>query len=61
VAVTMTFSLRPATYTSALERGFKFHREVAVPPKAVELNLAVGHLASGKFGTLTIPLSQVKE
>ena len=60
-ALTMTFNLRPATYASALQRGFRFHREIAIPPKAVDMNLLIGNVASGKIGTLTIPLSEVRE
>jgi len=61
VALTMTFGLRPATYASALQRGFRFHREIAIPPKAVDMNLLIGNVASGKIGTLTIPLAEVRE
>ena len=60
IALTVTFHLRPATYAQALQRGLQIRREIEVPAKAVELNLLVGNLASGKIGTLTIPLSQVK-
>jgi VWFA-related protein len=59
VALTLTFSLRPATYTSALQQGLRFHREIAIPPKSLDLNLAIGNLTTGKIGTLTIPLSEV--
>jgi VWFA-related protein len=61
VALTMTFNLRPATCASALQRGFRFHRAIAIPPKAVDMNLLIGNVASGKIGTLTIPLSEVRE
>jgi hypothetical protein len=61
VALTMTFNLRPATYASALQRGFRFHRAIAIPPKAVDMNLLIGNVASGKIGTLTIPLSEVRK
>jgi VWFA-related protein len=59
VALTITFNLRPATYTSALQQGLRFHREITIPSKSLDLNLVVGNLASGKIGTLTIPLSEV--
>ena len=60
VAQTLTFSLRPATYAAALQRGFRVHREMPIPPKSLDLNLVIGNLATGKIGTLTIPLSEVR-
>jgi VWFA-related protein len=59
-SLTVNFHLRPATYAAALQRGYQLRREIEIPPKAADLNLLVGNLASGKIGTLTIPLSQVK-
>jgi hypothetical protein len=60
IALTMSIHLRPLTYAAALQRGFQFWREIEIPAKAVDLNLLVGNLASGKVGTLTIPLSEVR-
>ncbi len=60
LAETVTFNLRPATYASMLEKGAHYHKEIPVPANAVELKLLVGSLASGKIGTLTIPLAEVK-
>jgi hypothetical protein len=60
IALTMSFHLRPATYATAMQRGLQFRREIEIPAKAVDLNLLVGSLASGKLGTLTIPLSEVR-
>ncbi|HEY6345045.1 MAG TPA: VWA domain-containing protein [Bryobacteraceae bacterium] len=60
IALTMSFHLRPATYATALRRGLQLRREIEIPAKAVDLNLLVGSLASGKIGTLTIPLSEVR-
>jgi VWFA-related protein len=59
VADTMVFTLRPATYTSMLEKGAHYHKQIAIPAKAVELDVLVGSLATGKIGTLKIPLSEV--
>ncbi len=59
-AKTITFHLKPATYAAALRRGFLFREQLTVPPKAVELNLAMSNLSTGKIGTLRIPLSQIK-
>ncbi len=56
---TMTFNLKPAHYASMLQNGVAYHKELKIPAKAVELKLLVGNVASGKIGTLTIPLSEV--
>lgn len=53
----ITFNLKPESYASMLRSGAIYHKEIRIPPKAVELKLLVGNLASGKIGTLTIPLS----
>jgi VWFA-related protein len=58
VALTLTFNLRPATYASALQQGLRVHREITIPPKSIEVNLLTGNLATGKIGTLTIPLPE---
>jgi hypothetical protein len=59
-AQTLTFNLRPATYESML-RGdpYRSHSDLPIPAKAAELKVLVGNLASGKIGTLTIPLSEI--
>jgi hypothetical protein len=36
------------------------HASGRFPPKAVELKLLVANLATGKIGTLTIPLPEIK-
>jgi VWFA-related protein len=59
-ALTLSFHLRPATYAEALQHGLQIRREIEIPPNAADLNLLVGNLASGKIGTLTIPLSEVR-
>ena len=38
-----------------------YSQELKIPAKAVELKLLLGNLASGKIGTLTVPLSDIKE
>jgi len=58
---TMTLNLRQATYDAAVRSGLPYHRvELKVPAKAVELKLLVASPASGKIGTLTIPLSDIE-
>ncbi len=62
VAETVTFKPSQKPYESMLGSGFSYRKqELAVPPKAVALKLLVGNLATGKFGTVTIPLAAVAE
>ncbi len=58
VSQTATFNLHPATYAKVLETGIPFRTQLEIPSKAIELRLLVGNLATGKIGTLTIPLTQ---
>ncbi len=57
----IVLNLRPETYASMLESGLPYPQELTIPAKAVELKLLIGNLASGKIGTLTVPLSQIRE
>ena len=45
---------------SILDSGMPYSQELKIPAKAVELKLLLGNLASGKIGTLTVPLSDIK-
>jgi hypothetical protein len=58
VAQTVVFNLRPPTYASLMRTGVPYRKKLKIPAKAVELKVLVGNLASGKIGTLTIPLSK---
>jgi VWFA-related protein len=60
-AQTLTFNLKPATYESMQKGGepYRSHSDLQIPAKAVELKVLVGNPASGKIGTLTIPLSEL--
>jgi len=59
-AQTLTFNLRPATYESMLGGDlYRSHSDLPIPAQAAELKVLVGNLASGKIGTLTIPLSEI--
>jgi hypothetical protein len=60
VSDALTFNLRPATYQSMLGTGVIYRKELTIPERAVELKLLVGNLASGKIGTVTIPLPDTK-
>ena len=56
---TVTMNLRQATYDAAVRDGLAYSTELKVPAKAVELKLLFANPASGKIGTLTIPLSEI--
>lgn len=58
---TIVLNLRPETYAAFLRSGLPYRQELTIPAKAVELKLLIGNLASGKIGTLTIPLTEIKE
>ncbi len=60
VTRTVSFHLSREKYDAALRTGITYHHELQIPPKAVELKLLFANAASGKIGTLTIPLSRVK-
>ncbi len=57
---TLTLNLRQTTYDKAVSGGFLYHNGLKIPPKAVELKLLFANLASGKIGTLTVPLSEIE-
>ena len=59
-AQTLTFNLRPATYEAMLHGDpYRTNSEIPIPAKAAELKVLIGNLATGKIGTLTIPLSEI--
>jgi VWFA-related protein len=60
VTRTVTFNLSQEKYDIAVRDGITYHHELQIPSKAVELKLLFANPASGKIGTLTIPLARVK-
>ncbi len=56
---TLTLNLRQGTYDAAVRDGFAWQNAFTIPAKAAELKLLFANPASGKIGTLTIPLAQV--
>jgi hypothetical protein len=60
IAEAISFKLSPAAYSSRLEKGAQYHKQLAIPEKAVELDLLVGSLTTKMIGTLKIPLSEVR-
>jgi VWFA-related protein len=59
-AQTMTLNLRQATYETGLEQGLAYRKQLKIPATASELRLLFANLATGKIGTLSIQLSEVK-
>jgi VWFA-related protein len=59
-AQTLALNFRQATYDIAVRSGFSYRNDLKIPPKAVQLKLLFANSATGKVGTLTIPLSQVE-
>jgi len=57
---TVTLNLSQEKYDIAVRAGVTYHHDLQIPPKAVELKLLFANPASGKIGTLTIPLARVK-
>jgi hypothetical protein len=59
LAQTVTLNLSQPTYDSVTQRGLSYSHELKVPDKAVEFKLLIANIASGKIGTVTIPLGEV--
>ena len=57
---TITLNLRQATYNTAMQHGLPYVVEMKIPPGAVELRLLFSNLATGKTGTLAVPLSELQ-
>jgi VWFA-related protein len=58
-AQTLTLNLTQTSWDTAIHRGLAYHHELKIPARAVELKLLFANPASGKIGTLTIPLSKL--
>ena len=57
---TMTLNLSQASYDTAVHSSLPFQNEFMIPPKAVELKLMFANMATGKIGTVAIPLAEIK-
>ena len=57
---TMNLNLRQATFEEAVRNGLAYRNELKVPAKAVELKLMFANMATGKIGTVAIPLAEIK-
>ena len=56
---TVKLNLSQPTYEAATQRGVLYHNEVKIPANAVEFKILIANLATGKIGTVTVPLSEV--
>ncbi len=56
---TVKLNLSQPTYEAATQRGVLYHNEVKIPANAVEFKILIANIATGKIGTVTIPLSEV--
>jgi len=59
LAQTMALNLSQRSYDTATEHGLLYRNEVKVPNNAVEFKILIANMATGRIGTLTIPLSEV--
>jgi VWFA-related protein len=59
LAQTVNLNFSQPTYDAATQRGVLYRNELKIPAKAVELKILIANMATGKIGTVTIPLSEV--
>jgi len=59
LAQTVDLKLKQPTYEAAIESGLPYRNELKIPAKAVEFKLLVANMATGKIGTVTIPLEDL--
>ena len=60
LAQTVNLNFSQPTYDGATQRGLLYHNELKIPAKAVEFKILIANMATGKIGTVTIPLSEVE-
>jgi hypothetical protein len=60
VAQTLILTLPQADWDAALRDGLPWRSELTIPAHAVELKLLFANRASGRIGTLAIPLVRIK-
>ena len=56
---TVTLNFSQPTYDAATQNGLSYRNELKIPAKAVEFKILIANRATGKIGTVTIPLSEV--
>ncbi len=56
---TVNLNFTQPTYDAATQRGLSYRNELKIPANAVEFKILIANRATGKIGTVTIPLSEV--
>jgi len=60
LAQTVNLNFSQPTYDDATQHGLLYRNELKIPAKAVEFKILIANMATGKIGTVTIPLSEVE-
>jgi len=60
LAQTVKLNFSQPLYDAVTQRGLLYRNELKIPTDAVEFKILIANVASGKIGTVTIPLSQVR-
>jgi hypothetical protein len=58
---TVKLNFSQSSFDAAAQRGLLYRNELKIPAGAVELKILIANLATGKIGTVTIPLSEVRQ
>ena len=56
---TVNLDFTQPTYDTATQHGLSYRNELKIPANAVEFKILIANRATGKIGTVTIPLSEV--
>ena len=56
---TVDLNFSRATWDTAVKHGILYRNEVKIPAKAVQFRILIANMATGRIGTVTIPLSAV--
>jgi hypothetical protein len=59
LAQTVDLNFAQTTYDDVKQRGLLYHHELKIPPRAAQFRILIANMATGKIGTVTIPLSEV--
>jgi hypothetical protein len=59
LAQTVDLNFAQPTYDDVKQRGLLYHHELKIPSRAVQFRILIANMATGKIGTVTIPLSEV--
>ena len=59
LAQTVDLNFTQPTWDDVTQRGLLYHHELKIPARAVQFRILIANMATGKIGTVTIPLSEV--